>query len=92
LWIGPARVRAGWDLRHGTNAAAIVEVLREHHLERAAVGLLGPDVAAHQPVNSCLPYPGWRAALAELPGVTFRLVGEVSWLPRTACLRRNLLC
>jgi Xaa-Pro aminopeptidase len=76
MWIDPARARPGRDLRPGVDAAGVVEVLRERHLERAAVGLLGPDVGPPWPVDFGLPYPGWRDLLGELPGVTFRLVGQ----------------
>jgi Xaa-Pro aminopeptidase len=75
-WIEPARIHAGRDLRHGAITAGIVEVLREHHLESAAVGLLGPDTVPPGHLNCGLPSLGWRDVAAELPGVTFRLVGR----------------
>jgi Metallopeptidase family M24 len=76
MWIYPARTDAGLDLSPGMNAAGVAQVLCEHHLERAAVGLLGPDGGPPWPVDFGPRYLGWRDVLGELPGVTFRLVGE----------------
>jgi Xaa-Pro aminopeptidase len=70
-WIDLARVRLGRD-RPGTGAAAVAEVLREHRLERVAVGVLGTGIAAPLQLNSGL----WRDVLAGLPGVTLRPVGQ----------------
>lgn len=75
-WIDPARIRAGREPASGANAPGIAAILREHHLERAAVGVLGPDIAAPWLLNSGPLYPLWRDVLAELPGVTFRPVGQ----------------
>jgi Xaa-Pro aminopeptidase len=75
-WIDPARVRAAPAVRPGGCSAGIAELLREHHLERAAVGVLGQDIAAPWHPNTELLYPLWRDVLAELPGVTFKPVGQ----------------
>jgi Xaa-Pro aminopeptidase len=79
VWIGPAGIRVGAD------AAGIAEVLGEHGLEHAAVGVLGPGSAApwHPELDtSC---PPWRDVLARLPRVRFEPAGQ-SFLFATVCL------
>lgn len=76
MWIDPARTHAGRVLRPGKNAAGVVEVLRERHLQRAAVGLLGPEVSPPCQLGPGLPYRRWQDVLDELPGVAFRPVGQ----------------
>jgi Xaa-Pro aminopeptidase len=76
MWIDPASIRAGSVLRPGKSAAGIAEVLREHRLERAAVGVLGLEAVPPGHRNPAIPYPLWRDVLAALPGVTFKPVGQ----------------
>jgi len=78
-WIGPARVRVGAD------AAGIAAVLREHGLERAPVGVLGPGTAASWHAGLAAGCPLWQDALARLPHVRFKPVDE-SFLFATVCL------
>lgn len=85
LWIEPRNIRAGSGFQAGKNAAGIVEVLREHGLERATVGVLGLDPYPPFHINPIMPYQLWREVLAELPGVTFKNVG-LSFLFATVCL------
>ena len=66
-------------------AAGIAEVLREHHLEHAAVGVLGLDIVALWHLNPITPYMLSRKVLDELPGVTFKPVGR-RFMLATICL------
>ena len=90
MWIGPASIRAGSVLQPGQSAAGIAEVLREHQLERAAVGVLGLGAVPPWHRSPVVPYPLWRDVLAELPGVTFRSVDQ-SFLFATICQSREEL-
>jgi Xaa-Pro aminopeptidase len=69
MWIDPASIRAG------AAAAGIADVLCQHGLEHASVGVLGLEAVRH---------PLWRDVMAELPGVTFKPVGQ-SFLFATIC-------
>jgi Xaa-Pro aminopeptidase len=76
-WIDPASVRAAPALQPGACSGGVVEVLREHHLGRAAVGVLGPDITAPWHRNAgLLLYPLWRDVFAELPAVRFEPVDQ----------------
>jgi Xaa-Pro aminopeptidase len=79
LWIDPAGIRVGAD------AAGIAEVLREHGLEHAAVGALGPGTAALGDPGLIAARPLWRDVLARLPGIRFKPVDQ-SFLFATVCL------
>jgi hypothetical protein len=85
MWIPPENIRAGSVFPPGRNAAGIMEVLREHDLEHAAVGVLGLDLVPPWHPNPIMPYTLWRAVLDQLPGVTFRQVGQ-SFMFATKCL------
>lgn len=63
VWIDPAA---------GTTAG-VAQVLREHQLERAAVGVLGPQDAHRGPAMGC---PLLRDLRTELPAVTFKPVSQ----------------
>jgi Xaa-Pro aminopeptidase len=78
LWIAPR------DIRVGKNAPGVIEVLREHHLENATVGVLGLDPYPPFHVVPIMPYALWQQVLAELPGVTFKQVG-LSYMFGTIC-------
>ncbi|MEY9927511.1 Xaa-Pro aminopeptidase [Catenulispora sp. GP43] len=69
LWIPPH------DIRVGRNAAGVVEVLREHRLENATIGVLGLDPFPPFHILPIMPYALWSEVLAELPGATFKQVG-----------------
>ncbi|WP_034593846.1 M24 family metallopeptidase [Hamadaea tsunoensis] len=78
LWIAPDRIRVA------KNAAGLVEVLREHRLEAASVGVLGLDPYPPFHINPILPYRMWTEVLAELPEATFVPVG-LGYLFATVC-------
>ncbi|MGW5686615.1 M24 family metallopeptidase [Nonomuraea sp. NPDC003754] len=78
LWIAPR------DIRVAKHAAGVVEVLREHRLESAAVGVLGLDPYPPFHINPIMPHGLWSQVLAELPEVTFTPVG-LSHLFATIC-------
>ncbi|MDI2127047.1 M24 family metallopeptidase [Yinghuangia seranimata] len=78
LWIEPHNIRVA------KHAAGVVEVLREHHLEQAAVGVLGLDPYPPFHVNPIMPHVLWSGVLAELPAVTFKPVG-LGYLFATIC-------
>ncbi|MFJ9371084.1 M24 family metallopeptidase [Nocardia sp. NPDC101769] len=78
LWIEPRNIRVG---RH---AAGVIEVLREHGLEHAAVGVLGLDPYPPFHIVPIMPHVLWSQVLAELPTVTFKPVG-LGYLLATAC-------
>ncbi len=84
MWIDPASIRAGSVLQSGRSAAGIAEVLREHRLEHATVGVLGLEAVSAWHPSPVAPYPLWHDVLAELPGVTFKPVGQ-SFLFATIC-------
>jgi Xaa-Pro aminopeptidase len=84
MWIDPAGIRVGAD------AAGIAEVLYQHGLERAPVGVLGPGIAASWHSAPVVRYPWWRDVLARLPHVRFRQVGR-SFLFATVCLSEEEL-
>jgi Xaa-Pro aminopeptidase len=88
MWIAPENIRAGSVFQPGRNAAGIAEVLREHHLEHAAVGVLGLDIVPPWHLNPIMPYMLWRKVLDELPGVTFKPVGRAFMLA-TICLSQE---
>ncbi|MCP2341533.1 M24 family metallopeptidase [Actinomadura rupiterrae] len=75
LWIEPRNIRAGSVIQPGKNAAGIVEVLREHGLENASVGVLGLDIYPPFHLNPPIPYLLWREVVDSLPGVTFKQMG-----------------
>jgi len=85
MWISPENIRAGSVFQAGRNAAGIVEVLRECHLEHAAVGVLGLDLVPPWHLNPIMPYTLWREVLDQLPDVTFKPVGP-SFMFATICL------
>jgi Xaa-Pro aminopeptidase len=85
MWIAPENIRAGSVFQPGRNAAGVVEVLREHHLEHAAVGVLGLDIVPPWHLNPIMPHALWREVLDQLPGVTFKPVGQ-SFMFATICL------
>jgi Xaa-Pro aminopeptidase len=66
------------------HAAGVVEVLREHRLEDAVVGVLGLDPYPPFHINPIMPHGMWSQVLAELPEVTFKPVG-LSYLFATIC-------
>jgi Xaa-Pro aminopeptidase len=78
LWFAPQNIRVA------KNAAGVVEVLREHRLETATVGVLGLDPYPPFHINPIMPYRLWTEVLAELPGVTFAPVG-LGYLFATIC-------
>jgi Xaa-Pro aminopeptidase len=82
MWIDPASIRAGSD------AVGIAEVLREHRLEHAPVGVLGLDAVPPWRSGPAVPYPPWRDVLARLPHVRFKPVGQ-SFLFATICLSQE---
>ncbi|MCG5214742.1 M24 family metallopeptidase [Streptosporangium soli] len=77
-WIAPR------DIRVAKHATGVVEVLREHRLESAAVGVLGLDPYPPFHINPIMPHGLWSQVLAELPEVSFRPVG-LSYLFATIC-------
>lgn len=78
LWIPPR------DIRVGKNAAGVIEVLREHRLTGATVGVLGLDPFPPFHVTPIMPYALWSEVLTELPDVTFVHSG-LSYLFATVC-------
>jgi Xaa-Pro aminopeptidase len=84
-WIEPRNIRAGSVIQPGKNAAGIIEVLREHGLEKAAVGVLGLDIYPPFHLNPPIPYLLWNQVLTQLPEVRFKPVGQ-SFLFATICL------
>jgi Xaa-Pro aminopeptidase len=78
LWIAPRHIRVA------KHAAGVVEVLREHRLEAAEVGVLGLDPYPPFHINPIMPHGLWSAVLAELPEASFRPVG-LSYLFATIC-------
>jgi Xaa-Pro aminopeptidase len=90
MWIDPQNIRAGSVVQPGRNAAGIVEMLREHRLEHAAVGVLGLDIVPPWHLNPIMPYTLWADVLAELPDVTFKPVGQ-SFMFATICLSEEEL-
>ncbi|HEX8008258.1 MAG TPA: hypothetical protein VF482_17725, partial [Trebonia sp.] len=68
MWIGPV------DIRVGADAAGIAEVLCQHGLEHAPVGVLWPGIAALRHSGPVVEYPPWRDVLARLPHVRFKPV------------------
>ncbi|MEV4000619.1 M24 family metallopeptidase [Actinomadura sp. NPDC049753] len=78
LWIPPERIRVA------KHAAGVVEVLREHGLDGAAVGVLGLDPYPPFHINPIMPHGLWNQVLAELPEVAFKPVG-LSYLFATIC-------
>ncbi|MGV9805389.1 M24 family metallopeptidase [Micromonospora chersina] len=78
LWIPPERMLVA------KNAAGVVEVLRQHGLERAAIGVLGLDPYPPFHINPIMPHGLWSQVLTELPDATFRGVG-LSYLFATIC-------
>jgi Xaa-Pro aminopeptidase len=84
MWIDPADIRAEPAGQSGASAAGIAEVLREHRLGHAAVGVLGPGVSAWH-LSPVVLYPLCRGVLDELPEVKFKPVG-MSFLFATICL------
>jgi Xaa-Pro aminopeptidase len=84
MWIGPA------DIRVGADAAGIAEVLREHGLQRAPVGVLGPGIAGPEQAGPVAGWPWWREVLARLPHVRFKPVDH-SFLFATVCLSQEEL-
>ncbi|MGH3287498.1 MAG: hypothetical protein ACRDPD_22870, partial [Streptosporangiaceae bacterium] len=85
MWIDPALIRAGSAGQPGNSMADVAEVLREHGLDHAAVGVLGPDAGCPGQPGAVPPYPLCRDMLAELPDVTFKQVA-MSFMFGTACL------
>jgi Xaa-Pro aminopeptidase len=84
MWIDPADVRVGAD------AAGIAELLCQHGLERAPVGVLGPGIAASWHSGPVVRYPWWRDVNARLPHVRFKPVSQ-SFLFATVCLSEEEL-
>jgi Xaa-Pro aminopeptidase len=82
VWIDPAGVRVGAD------AAAIAEVLCQHGLDRAPVGVLGPGIAAPRHSGQVVRYPPWRDVLARLPQVGLKSADR-SFLFATVCLSQE---
>ncbi|MFF4893559.1 M24 family metallopeptidase [Micromonospora chersina] len=78
LWIPPERMLVA------KHAAGVVEVLRQHGLERAAIGVLGLDPYPPFHINPIMPHGLWSQVLTELPDATFRGVG-LSYLFATIC-------
>ncbi|NUR30121.1 MAG: M24 family metallopeptidase [Catenulispora sp.] len=85
LWIEPRNIRAGSVIQPGKNAAGIIEVLREHGLDKAAIGVLGLDIYPPFHLNPPMPYLLWNQVRSELPDATFKPVGH-SFLFATVCL------
>jgi Xaa-Pro aminopeptidase len=84
LWIGSA------DISVGADAAGIGEVLREHGLQRALVGVLGPDIGTPRHLGLVAGCPPWRDVLTRLPRVRFKPVDR-SFLFATVCLSQEEL-
>lgn len=85
LWIEPGNIRAGSVIQAGKNAAGIIEVLREHGLDKAVIGVLGLDIFPPFHLNPPIPYLLWNQVRTELPEATFKPVGH-SFLFATICL------
>jgi Xaa-Pro aminopeptidase len=92
MWIAPENIRAGSVFQPGRNAAGIVEVLREHKLENAAVGVLGLDIVPPWHLNPIMPYGLWRDVLDELPDVTFKPVGQSFMFATIRLSEEELAC
>lgn len=75
MWIDPASIRAGSAFQTGTGGAGIAQVLREHRLEHAAVGVLGLEAIPWHRIP-VMPYQLWQDVLAAVPGVRFKPVGQ----------------
>jgi Xaa-Pro aminopeptidase len=84
MWIGPASIRVG------AGAAEIAEVLCQHRLGHAPVGVLGPGIAVTRHPGPVVRYPWWRDVLARLPQVRFKPVGQ-GFLFATVCLSHEEL-
>jgi Xaa-Pro aminopeptidase len=84
MWIDPAGIRVGAD------ADGIAEVLRQHGLQHAPAGVLGPGIVAPGRLGPVAPYPPWRDVLVRLPHVRLKPVGQ-SFLFATACLSEEEL-
>jgi Xaa-Pro aminopeptidase len=78
-WIEPSNIRVG------EHASGVVDVLRGNGLDKAAVGVLGPEPCSPFHVNPPMPYRMWTQMLAELPEVTFKPV-MLSFIFATVCL------
>ena len=78
MWFEPRNIRVG------RNAIGVIEVLREHRLENAAVGVLGLDPFPPFHILPIMPHALWSQVLADLPEATFKAVG-MSYLFATIC-------
>jgi len=85
VWIPLENIRVEPVRQPGRNAVGIAEVLRAHHLEHAAVGVVGLDAVFPWHPDPIMPYTLWRDGIAELPGVTFKPAGR-SFMLATICL------
>ncbi|GAA3116664.1 M24 family metallopeptidase [Planomonospora alba] len=67
-WVEPR------DMRVGRHAPGVAEVLREHGLHRAAVGVLGLEPYPLFHLNPIMPHLLWTSLVEMLPQVTFKPV------------------
>ncbi|MBO2462404.1 M24 family metallopeptidase [Actinomadura violacea] len=70
------------NMRVAKHAPGLVEVLKEHGLERAAIGVIGLEPYPPFHFNPIMPYGLWSAVLEQLPDATFKPVW-LSFLLRT---------
>jgi Xaa-Pro aminopeptidase len=83
-WIEPSNMRVA------KHAGGVVDVLRENGLEKATVGVLGPEPYPPFHVHPSVPYGMWTQVLAELPDVTFKAV-MLSFIVAMVCLSEEEL-
>jgi Xaa-Pro aminopeptidase len=85
---GRRRGAAGWieprNMRVAKHAMGVVEVLKEHGLERAAIGVIGLEPYPPFHFNPIMPHGLWASVLEQLPQATFKPVW-LSLLLRTLC-------
>ncbi|MEU6579446.1 M24 family metallopeptidase [Nocardia sp. NPDC046763] len=65
------------NMRVAKHAQGVVDVLKEHGLERSAVGVIGLEPYPPFHFNPIMPYGLWTAVLQQLPQVNFKPV----WFP-----------
>lgn len=70
------------NMRVAKHAPGVVEVLREHGLDRAAIGVIGLEPYPPFHFNPIMPHGLWTAVLEQLPDATFKPVW-LSFLLRT---------
>ncbi|MQA76934.1 MAG: M24 family metallopeptidase [Streptosporangiales bacterium] len=64
------------DMRRGMGGAAIVEVLKEKHLAKGRLGVLGVGAANNKEADGRVPYKRWHGIVTALPDVEFHSMEE----------------